>query len=338
MSNLYDASKQWAMRPPDERFNDLESLHSFTKERKDNSSERVVKVNNQDIIQEQDGSLSYRDTINSRLSNWAFSQLCQSASVPARYLRTLPPSMARDCLGHSVGQSKNEFKILTRSNGIQVAAAFTGPKYGRIWDSDIVSKVMESVRASDWKTPGGGLYASDRDVFIFMINDRDPIRIGDAELGQGFFCWNSEVGSASFGLTTFLYNYVCANHIVWGVENVKELRIIHRKNAFEHFQNFAIPKLNELVSSKENESRIKEVVSKAMFGKIANDLDGTLDYFKNKPFTKSEITNAWETGIKENNDVTTPWGLLQGFTAHARSIPHMNQRVNLERRASVLLK
>lgn len=37
--NLYDAHRQWALRLPDERFPSLESLHSFTEDRKNFSIE-----------------------------------------------------------------------------------------------------------------------------------------------------------------------------------------------------------------------------------------------------------------------------------------------------------
>ncbi len=53
------------------------------------------------------------------------------------------------------------------------------------------------------------LYASDRDVFIFLVDDRNPISFEadgvKRNLFRGFMVWNSEVGSHRFGLMTFLY-------------------------------------------------------------------------------------------------------------------------------------
>jgi len=40
-SNLYDAHRQWCVRPPDERFHDLESLQAFTQRLKDASEVRI---------------------------------------------------------------------------------------------------------------------------------------------------------------------------------------------------------------------------------------------------------------------------------------------------------
>src|SRR5204862_718616 len=78
-------------------------------------------------------------------------------------------------------------------------------------------------------------YASDRDVFIFLVDPNNPVEVDGEVLYRGFYTWNSEVGSAVFGLTTFLYRYVCDNRIIWGATDVKELRIRHTGGAPERF-------------------------------------------------------------------------------------------------------
>jgi hypothetical protein len=74
-----------------------------------------------------------------------------------------------------------------------------------------------------------------------------------------------------------------------------------------------------------------------MCEKIGNNLEETLEWFKNKPFTKQEVVNAWNTGDREGEDVRTRWGIVQGLTAYARDNPFCDKRVNLERRAGNLL-
>ncbi|MFH1699800.1 MAG: DUF932 domain-containing protein [Candidatus Zixiibacteriota bacterium] len=353
-TNLYDAHRQWASRPPDERFSSLETLQSFTDARKSSSieAERVLKMVDLKVLP--GGSIAVNgNSPPADLSNWAFGQLCYSVGAPAKYLRTLPADMARDCLSHGLGKSGQRCKLLLRENSEdsdtqpqRTASAFTGPNYGRIWDADVVQQITEATQNSGWHTPpsesmtgseNSGLYASDRDMFIFMVNDENQVEIGNAKLGRGFFCWNSETGAASFGLTTFLYNYVCGNHIVWGAEEVREIRIVHKGEALDRFHNLALPRLNQFVENQAYDDTVKTTVSRAMSESIANDLEKTLEWFKDKPFTKSEVKNAWETGIAEENDVTTVWGMVQGLTASARSLPYTNWRVNLERRAGTLL-
>ena len=170
------------------------------------------------------------------------------------------------------------------------------------------------------------------------ISDDDPVEVGNARLGKGFFCWNSETGSATFGLTTFLYNYICGNHIIWGAEQVHELKIIHRNRALNRFYSGAIPALNRFIENRNLSDTIKDTVAHAMKYRIGSDKDSVLNWFKDRPFTKSELIKAWETGIPDGEDVTTLWGMIQGMTAYSRNIPHADKRVSLERRAGALLK
>lgn len=60
---------------------------------------------------------------------------------------------------------------------------------------------------------------------------------------------------------------------------------------------------------------IKDVVGRAMQQPIADDLEKTIEWFKPRPFPRSEVTKAWDAGIAEGNDVTTVWGMVQGLTA-----------------------
>lgn len=350
-TNLYDAYRQWALRAPDERFPSLESLQNYTEARKNASLEAQMALKRVNLRVLPGGAIVMNgNTSVAHLSHWAFGQLCYLTGAPAKYLRVLPAELARNCLSYGLERSNQRCKLLLRGNSEdsdtqsqKTASAFTGPNYGRIWDADVVQQITEATKDSGWHTPpasgseNSGLYASDRDMFIFMVNDENPVEVGNAKLGRGFFCWNSETGAASFGLTTFLYNYVCGNHIVWGAEDVQELRIVHKGEALDRFHDLALPRLNQFVENRAYNETVKETISRAMAEPIAKELDKTLEWFKDKPFTKGEITKAWDTGIAEGNDVSTVWGMVQGLTAYARSLPYTNWRVNLERRAGTLL-
>jgi hypothetical protein len=352
MTNLYDAHHQWAVRPPDERFPSLDALHDHIKGRRDQSFEESRRLSQVEVKLLPDGNLGVNGELPvAAFTNWSFGQLSLIAGAPARYLRTLTPELARDCLKHGLAKADGSCRLLVRGsyNGSvnSQAAAFTSDSYGRIWDIDVLSSLIEGVKDSGWHVPkareqngsgNAGLYASDRDMFVFMVNDEKPVEVGNARLGRGFFCWNSETGSATFGLTTFLWNYICGNHIVWGAEDVNELRIIHRAHAFDRFYREVLPVLNRFVESKSESSRIQNMVSEAMSRTVALDLPGLLKWSDGKPFTKREVTQAWELAQADGDDPTTAWGLVQGLTAYARQIKHTDSRVNLERRAGSLLK
>jgi hypothetical protein len=227
MTNLYDAHHQWASRPADERFSTLDNLAEDVRARRSSSREEVVDVRGLHIAIEGDNGIGLNHHHPTALfTHWAFGQLCTTIGAPARYLRTLPAELAGECLRQGISRSSEKCKLLYRNfdeglsdDGILQTAALTGPTYGRIWDNEVIAALQEAVSGSGWHVPESknaepaGLYASDRDMFAFMVSDEAPIEVGNAKLGRGFFIWNSEAGASTFGLTTFLYNYVCGNHV-----------------------------------------------------------------------------------------------------------------------------
>lgn len=353
--NLYEAHRQWAKRPKDERFPDLDALHAYVKSRKSASTERESKLRQLHIMSDEHGALMLNgDSDPSRLTHWSFGQLCTWLKAPASYLRTLPSDLTVKCLQASQKRYNAPCQLLRRGADVNWQdspvghiAALTGPRYSRIWDVDVISTISDATENSPWKVPPArsnndsdcsGLYASDRDMFVFMVNDAQTVEVEGVKLGRGFFCWNSETGAASFGLTTFLYNYICGNHIVWGAENVNELRIVHRDNAAIRFQDDVLPSLQAFLGSSQNHSLVTDIVARAMRQPVGNELEQVLKWAEDKSFSQREITSAWELGQSEGENVSTLWGLVQGLTASARQIPYTNVRVNLERRAGELLK
>jgi hypothetical protein len=269
-----------------------------------------------------------------------------------RYLKTIPAQLAAQCLEYEIHQNYEECKILIRKgqtdnagNAINLTGAFASPKYGRIRDHEVMENLMEAIEGNSWHPPrsqddvneSNGLYASDPDMFVFLINNENPVEVENAKLGRGFFCWNSETGSATFGLTIFMYNYICANHIVWGAEQVQELRIFHRNRALNRFYSDAIPLLNKFAENRRLDDAIKDNVFKAMNFRLGTTQKQVFEWLENKPFASEEIAKAWEYGNVEGEDTTTLWGMIQGLTAYARNLPHIDKRVSLERRAGELL-
>lgn len=350
-TNLYQAHRQWVKRPRDERFASLDELLRVTSARKQAAHESHSEVRDLSLIIEGDNFAINHQQPRAYLTHWSFGQLCRAAGAPAEYLRKLPIQLVSTCLEYGIKRSNEKCKLLlSEQSGTSPARqlrALTGPQYGRIWDAEVVGEIIEATRDSGWRVPearrsygseNAGLYASDRDVFVFLVSAEEPIEIGDAKLGRGFFCWNSETGSATFGLMTFLYNFVCGNHIVWGVEQVRELRIIHRADGPRRFVAEALPQLNRFVESRADKQRIIDTVSRAMQQSVGKDQDEVWQWFKDKPFARKEVVRAWETAISEGETAGSLWGMLQGFTSNARRYAHADCRVDLESRAGRLLE
>jgi hypothetical protein len=64
-------------------------------------------------------------------------------------------------------------------------------------------------------------HVDDRDVFLFLVDDTNPIEAGRLADGspdlyfRGFYRWNSEVGSKTLGIASFYLRAVCMNRNLW---------------------------------------------------------------------------------------------------------------------------
>lgn len=140
MSNLDTVSNQWASRPDDQRFLDLESLQASVDARRSMSRQRVVRLNQLEAVNV-DNSVALQGFNGhaAAMTHWSFSQLSSLVKAPAAYLRSLHPSLAAANLDyglHFSDDARDDTKLLYAEDGsVGELRAATGPKYGRIWDS-----------------------------------------------------------------------------------------------------------------------------------------------------------------------------------------------------------
>jgi hypothetical protein len=177
-----------------------------------------------------------------------------------------------------------------------------------------------------------------------MIDGGSLLEAGPrAKLHRGFFLWNSEVGSASFGLMTFLFNCVCGNNIVWGAQEVNKLVIRHSAGGPARFDGEAMPALMSYANAASQPlidgiQHAQTVVLPREAGKPAPTIDNVLEFTaKAAKFTRTECREAIEYALREEGQCVTAWDLVQGFTASAREIQFVDARIDLERRAGKVL-
>lgn len=352
-TTLMEASKQWASRPADQRYETLAQLRNAVHSRRMVS--RSVDLDVRSLkAEERNGTIVLNSAISAcEPSHWAFGQFSSMIGAPAHYLRRLPTDLAVSCLNDGiVKSSREEAKFMTvadsDAHGFNTLQAVTSPTYGRIWDADCVDAVQRIVERTDGRfynplaydrasgTPKpSGLYASDRDIFMFMIDGGSRLEAGPrAKLNRGFFVWNSETGSKTFGLMTFLFNEVCGNHIVWGAQDVNKLVIRHSKNGPLRFDSEAAPMLKAYAEA--SIGRDEAVITKAMNRALPTgfEFDNFIGHFN---FTKAEVREAIETAKREEGKCETIWDLVQGFTAYARDFDYVDARIDLEKRAGEIL-
>ena len=183
------------------------------------------------------------------------------------------------------------------------------------------------------------LYASDRDVFIFLVDPDHAIEVGDDTLFRGFYAWNSEVGSQVFGLSTFLYRYVCDNRMIWGATNVQELRVRHSRGAPERFAYEGQRYLQRY--AEESPASVVASIQKAKeyeVPKAEKEGDGWESWLKDRGFTATQSHEAVKTAQAEEGEARSLWQIINGITANARSIPHADERVEVEKKAGQLMR
>jgi len=348
---LLTAHDQWKTRPTDQRFQTLAALKASVEGRRRRAREVAINLTDLRFTAPNETAITIGVRSQEAIpSNWAFGQLASHLKAPAGYLRSLPAPLARQCLQHGIGHApaREATRLLleTDDGGEETTLrAATSLTYGRIWDSEVVEMVEQIVQYTDgrffnpkeWSGTPSGLYASDRDVFLFLIDGGSLVDGGGErdQLFRGFFTWNSEVGSATFGLTTFLFRQVCGNHIIWGAEDVKTVKIRHTGQAPSRFAQEVRPALLSYVnaSAKQTEETIKQ--AKVLL--LPDTREERIAWLTERGFTKAEAQGGIAAAEREEGDGRTLWQVVNGLTAYAREYAYLDARVDLERRAGKLM-
>ncbi|MBB3354741.1 hypothetical protein FHT70_004694 [Rhizobium sp. BK049] len=365
-------SSEWFSRPDDERYLSLGELYGAVRSRAERAHARTVESSSIRLEASRDNSERLELILpgNRRPvapTHWSYGQLCNLVGAPATYMRQLPAPLAAINLQHGLLNNRAELvKTLEMDDGRVELRAVTGPDYGRIWDHELVSAVMKiagnATGDTIWKVPGlldwasmtynpfvdiskdtTTLYASDRDVFLFLVDDTHPIEAGRLPNGEpdlffrGFYAWNSEVGSKTLGIASFYLRAVCANRNIWGTENFQEISIRHSKFAAERFAHEAGPALTSFANS--SPAAFVAGIQAARERIVARDDDDRQSFLRRRGFSKSETGKIIETVLsEEGRPPESVFDFVQGITALARDKSHQDVRLELEGKARRLLE
>src|SRR4051812_3929229 len=365
-------SSEWFSRPDDERYLNLPDLYDAVRRRAERAQARTVESRALRVEAGRDDAERLTFTVPGREApvaptNWSFGQMCSLIGAPASYLRQLPAPLAGINLQHGLLSHRAELiKTLEAEDGRVELRAVTGPDYGRIWDHELVAAVMKIAGNGNgdtrWKVPGvldwstmthnpfvdvtkdtTTLHASDRDVFLFLVDDTNPIEAGRLPDGspdlyfRGFYCWNSEVGSKTLGIASFYLRAVCMNRNLWGVENFEEITIRHSKFAAQRFAHEAAPALTSFANS--SPAAFVAGIKAARARIIARTDEDRDSFLRRGGFSKSETAKIIETVLgEENRKPESVFDFVQGITALARTKSHQDARLELEGKAKPLME
>jgi hypothetical protein len=364
-------SSEWFSRPADERYLSLSELMASVKSRAERSRTRTVE--SAAVRVEAERSDAERLALMLPGSDqpvapthWSFGQLAALVGAPAAYLRQLPAPLAGINLQYGLTSHRAEqVKTLETNDGRVQLRAVTGPDYGRIYDYELVAAVQRiagnGTGDTRWKVPGvldwstgvynplvditqdtTTLYASDRDVFLFLVDDLNPIEAGRLPDGspdlyfRGFYCWNSEVGAKTLGIASFYLRAVCQNRNLWGVEDFEDITIRHSKYAASRFAHEAAPALTRFANS--SPQPFINGIRQARERIVARTDEDRTEFLRKRGFGKAETAKIIETVLaEEGRKPESVFDFVQGITAVARDKPHQDARLDLEARAKKLL-
>jgi len=365
-------SSEWFSRPDDQRYLSLTDLHAAVHSRAQRATARTVEIRAVMVKASRDDAERLSLIIPGREepvmpTHWSFGQLCTLVGAPASYVRQLPATIAGINLQHGLLSHRAELvKTLEAENGRVELRAVTGPDYGRIWDHELVAAVQriagDGTGDTRWKVPGmldwatmthnpfvdvtqetTTLYASDRDVFLFLVDDTHPIEAGRLPNGEpdlyfrGFYAWNSEVGSKTLGIASFYLRGVCQNRNLWGVEGFEEITIRHSKFAAQRFAHEAAPALTSFANS--SPAPFVAGIKAARERIVARNADQRDSFLRKRGFSKPETAKIIATVLnEEGHPPESLFDFVQGITALARTRPHQDGRLQLEGKARKLLE
>ncbi|WP_299959407.1 DUF932 domain-containing protein [uncultured Roseobacter sp.] len=365
-------SSEWFSRPDDEKYLSLSDLYASVRGRAERSKTRTVESAEIRVEAHRDDPESLALVLPDAEApvaptHWSFGQLASLVGAPAAYLRQLPAPLAGINLQYGLTNHRAEqIKTMEVANGRTELRAVTGPDYGRIYDHELVSAVQriagDGVGDTRWKVPGvldwstgvynpmvdvakdtTTLYASDRDVFLFLVDDRNPIeacRLPDGSpdlFFRGFYCWNSEVGAKTLGIASFYLRAVCQNRNLWGVEDFQEITIRHSKYAANRFAHEAAPALANFADS--SPQPFVQGIRSARERIVARSDEDRADFLRKRGFSKAETGKIVETVLaEEGHPPESVFDFVQGITAVARSKPQQDARLTMETRAKKLLE
>ena len=350
MTTINKAYKQLFGRKGDEKFESLGELRTHLTNRSQGTFEKTVDLrkfgfnhNGSMFLQE-----NFLNAENNRydLNDWSFRQLCKQVSAPAEFISMLSPKLASECMQEATTKREEDTRkgksvfYMDKSGGDSTQGtirAITTDRYVRVYDSEVLSAVEKHAGGMD----PVGLYAGERDCFMFMTNEDMKVNIAGEDLNRGFMVWNSEVGSRTFGVMSFYYRMVCSNHLVWGAENIQQKVSKHIGQVRDIFNE--LPYFIEWASNNDtliNDEKAIKTAQEMLLGKDPVECATVLRKMGWGKKVAQSIVQEAEVDHERYNTPCEPysiWGIMQGATAYSQRHGNLDSRFEEDLRAKKLM-
>jgi hypothetical protein len=353
----YTAHREWASRPPDERYASVHALYEAARARRARIEECTidsVALRTEAVASD---ALALRDASGrqSALTHWSFEQLAGIAAAPPKYLRTLPAAIASDAINHGLRRQRREQQqLLVDRDDPWTIHAITSPRYARVHHDELAGRVLDLMAQHPaWHLPLGykdgefgaervpsGAYLGDRDMFLFLVDGNrdldDPTDGTNAGLFRGFILRNSDVGAAALTLDVFLFRAVCGNHIIWGFQHVAGFRRRHVGASIQEAWTTSLENVRTALDADAAHDRL--VLLRATSQELGPTRDAVVDTVVQRlELSQKHAGEAYDLAEAHETNPRSVWGYVQGLTRLSQRTPWQDGRFTLDRAAGRLL-
>lgn len=375
--NIATAQSEYYRRPADERFSSVAALQEHAQHQKEVSREKTINAKELRAVELDSKSIALVGPQGNpaKMTHWSFGQLCRSIGAPAGYLRDLPAELCARNVNHGLQHTPpaTDLRLLLQApngNPHPTVRACTSDTYGRVWDADLYSAVLNNImgRGDFMLPPTGdgkpaGAYRSDRDSFLIIVNGgsivQDPSLVNStftrptprpgaaneasvdpSGLYRGLMIRNSEVGASSITIDQILFRYICGNHMLWGamVDKTFSRRHVGKDSALRD----TIREITSIAFHWTNAgaSRDESIIKTLINHEIATTRSGVVDELRKIGFGKKDAEAAYDAAeIHEPGcSPRSFWGIAQGATRLSQASGYQDERYSLDQLAADVLK
>src|SRR3954468_15113700 len=345
----YRAHREWASRPPDERYASVHALYDAARARRVSTEEQTIETVALRTEAVASDALALRDTSGRQaaLTNWSFEQLAGIAAAPPKYLRTLPAAIASDAINYGLRRQRREQQqLLVDRDEPWTIHAVTSPRYARVHHDELAGRVLDlMIQHPAWSLPLGykdgvfgaervpsGAYLGDRDMFLFLVDGNrsldDPTDGSQAGLFRGFMLRNSDVGAAALSLDMFLFRAVCANHIIWGFHHVAGFRRRHIGASIHHAWTHSLGEVRAALDA--DLAADRTVLLRATSQELGATREKVIDAVVQRlDLPRKHALDAYTMAEQHETNPRSVWGYVQGLTRLSQHTPWQDTRLTL---------
>jgi hypothetical protein len=354
--NSLNLQKQWLRRSADECFADLPTLHQYNVKKREITRQQTVNLAELQVVSKDNDIAVIAAGKELQVSNFAFTRLAQQIGASPDYLRRLSPELVASNLNYGLANIANgskpvvdlqaweidesgrsidvNAKLIYENNDQNRLVNVVGDKYSILFDAQLSEFAIQlqekfGLLPAPATTNGDinhrGLYASDRDCFIFLSNcDKEVLQFANSPIYRGIMLWNGY--GETFGVSLFLFSGICCNYSIHQFTEKYSFTMRHTANFHSRFK--PVEALDKLALGFDNDCKVERDWAKAaqsmVIGKTEEDLTDNLIKLRSPLLGKKTVQHLFEMSC-DNEDIYgvpgTVWSVGNCLTEIARDKP-----------------